>query len=83
MYVVKDATAAAQHPELGDGYQAALVNFGYIASGVLTTSDAIENDRSPIDLKQVQHGRKPNSYSHVPTVLPLTQMSYRRSSIAL
>ena len=25
--VVKDATAGARHPELGDGYQAALVNF--------------------------------------------------------
>ena len=25
--VVKDATAAAQHPELGDGYQSALINF--------------------------------------------------------
>jgi len=38
--VVKDATAAARHPELGDGYQAALVNFGYIASGVVTTDEA-------------------------------------------
>jgi len=26
--VVKDATAAARHPELGDGYKAALINFG-------------------------------------------------------
>ena len=40
--VVKDATAAAQHPELGDGYAAALVNFGYIASDVLTTSEFVE-----------------------------------------
>ena len=40
--VVKDATAAAQHPELGDGYAAALVNFGYIASDVLTTSEVVE-----------------------------------------
>ena len=37
--VVKDATAAAIHPELGDGYQAALVNFGFIASGVATTDE--------------------------------------------
>jgi nicotinamidase-related amidase len=37
--VVKDATAAAIHPELGDGYQAALVNFGFIASGVVTTDE--------------------------------------------
>jgi len=38
--VVKDATAAAQHPELGDGYQAALINFGFLASAVLTTDEA-------------------------------------------
>ncbi len=37
--VVKDATAAAQVPE-GDGYQAALVNFRYLASAVWTTADA-------------------------------------------
>lgn len=41
VHVVKDATAAAQHPELGDGYQAALVNFGYIASGVISTEEAL------------------------------------------
>ena len=40
--VVKDATAAARHPELGDGYQAALVNFAYIASAVLSTDDAVK-----------------------------------------
>ncbi len=40
--VVKDATAAAQHPELGDGYAAALINFGYIANAVLTTDEAVE-----------------------------------------
>jgi nicotinamidase-related amidase len=40
--VVKDATAAAQHPELGDGYAAALVNFAFIASQVLTTEEAVE-----------------------------------------
>ncbi|MGJ9407441.1 isochorismatase family protein [Nesterenkonia aurantiaca] len=39
--VVADATAAAQHPELGDGYAAALTNFRYIASDVLTTEDAL------------------------------------------
>ena len=39
--VVKDATAAANHPDLGDGYAAALVNFGYIASQVLTTDEAV------------------------------------------
>src|SRR3990170_6902662 len=38
--VVKDATAAAQHPELGDGYATAMTNFGFIANAVLTTEDA-------------------------------------------
>jgi nicotinamidase-related amidase len=40
--VVKDATAAAQHPDLGDGYAAALVNFGFLASEVLTTQEVVE-----------------------------------------
>ncbi len=39
--VVKDATAAGQHPELGDGYAAALVNFGFIANAVVTTKEAV------------------------------------------
>jgi nicotinamidase-related amidase len=38
--VVKDATAGAQVPE-GDGYQAALVNFRYMASAVVSTNEAI------------------------------------------
>ena len=37
--VVKDATAGARHPEPGDGYQAALVNFGYMANAVLSTDE--------------------------------------------
>ncbi len=40
--VVKDATAGARHPELGDGYQAALINFGYMANAVLTTDEAVK-----------------------------------------
>lgn len=40
--VVKDATAAGRDPDLGDGYEAALVNFRYIASGVLTTEEAAQ-----------------------------------------
>ena len=39
--VVKDATAGARHPELGDGYESAVRNFGYLASGVLTTEEAV------------------------------------------
>jgi nicotinamidase-related amidase len=40
--VVKDATAAAQSPALGDGYASALVNFGFIANEVVTTDEIIE-----------------------------------------
>ncbi len=40
--VVKDATAAAKHPELGDGYPTALTNFAFIANAVLTTTDAVK-----------------------------------------
>lgn len=40
--VVKDATAGARHPHLGDGYQAALVNFGYLASAVLPTVEVVK-----------------------------------------
>ena len=39
--VVSDATAAAIIPE-GDGYQAALVNFRFIANAVWTTSEAVQ-----------------------------------------
>ena len=38
--VVKDATAGAQVPE-GDGYEAALVNFRYLANAVVTTKEAV------------------------------------------
>jgi nicotinamidase-related amidase len=44
--VVKDATAGARHPELGDGYKAALINFGYLASAVLSTNEVEEAMRS-------------------------------------
>jgi nicotinamidase-related amidase len=39
VFVVKDATAGARHPELGDGYKSALVNFGYMANAVLSTDE--------------------------------------------
>ncbi len=45
--VVKDATAAAQHPELGDGYASALTNFGFLASAVLTTAEVVESIAEP------------------------------------
>ena len=40
--VVKDATAAAQTPELGDGYSSAVTNYVFIANGVVTTKEATE-----------------------------------------
>jgi nicotinamidase-related amidase len=40
--VVKDATAAPRHSELGDGYKAALINYGYIANAVLSTDAVVE-----------------------------------------
>jgi nicotinamidase-related amidase len=39
--VVKDATAATDHPELGDGYGPAVTNFGYLAGAVMTTDEAV------------------------------------------
>jgi len=39
--VVKDATAVPRHPELGDGYKAALINYGYIANAVLSTDEVV------------------------------------------
>lgn len=39
--VVSDATAAAKLPDLGDGYQAALVNFKFMANALVNTTAAI------------------------------------------
>ena len=39
--VVKDATAAPRHPTIGDGYTAAVINYGFLANAVLTTEDAV------------------------------------------
>jgi nicotinamidase-related amidase len=40
--VVKDATAAAQSPELGDGYKAALINFKFLADAVFSTDEVVK-----------------------------------------
>jgi nicotinamidase-related amidase len=40
--MVKDATAAPRHPELGDGYKAAVINFGFLANAVLTTDATVK-----------------------------------------
>ncbi|MFJ5295781.1 cysteine hydrolase [Pseudomonas sp. NPDC088368] len=43
--VVRDATAAPQVPE-GDGYQAALINYRFIAHGLWTTAQVLEQLQS-------------------------------------
>jgi hypothetical protein len=40
--VVKDATAAAKHPEWGYGYTAALINYAFLAHAVLRTDDVVD-----------------------------------------
>ena len=40
--IVKDATAAPRHPQIGDGYKAALINYGFLANVVLTTDAAVK-----------------------------------------
>jgi nicotinamidase-related amidase len=40
--VVKDSTADARHPELGDVYKAALIKFGFMANAVLSTDEVEE-----------------------------------------
>jgi nicotinamidase-related amidase len=39
--VLKDATAGPRHPEWGDGYQAAMINYRFLAHEVLATADAV------------------------------------------
>jgi nicotinamidase-related amidase len=43
--VVKDATAGPRHPEWGDGYQAAMINYRYLAHAVLSTEETVERMR--------------------------------------
>ena len=40
--VVKDATAGPRHPEWGDGYQAAIINYGFLAHAVLSTDEVVK-----------------------------------------
>ncbi len=39
--MVADATAAANHEELGDGYATALTNFRYLANEVTSTDKVL------------------------------------------
>ena len=43
--VVKDATAGPRHPEWGDGYQASMINYQFLAHAVLSTDEAVERMR--------------------------------------
>jgi nicotinamidase-related amidase len=39
--VVKDATAGPRHPVWGDGYEAAMINYRYLAHGVVSTDEIV------------------------------------------
>ena len=43
--VVKDATAGPRHPIWGDGYQAAIINYNFLAHAVLSTEETIAHMR--------------------------------------
>jgi nicotinamidase-related amidase len=40
--VVKDATAGPRHPQWGNGYTAAIINYAFLAHAVLTTDETIK-----------------------------------------
>lgn len=40
--VAKDATAGPRHPEWGDGYEAAMINFRFLAHAVLPTREIVD-----------------------------------------
>ncbi|WP_433200721.1 cysteine hydrolase [Dactylosporangium sp. CS-047395] len=40
--VASDATAGPRHPDWGDGYQAALVNYRFLAHAVLSTDEVVD-----------------------------------------
>jgi nicotinamidase-related amidase len=43
--MVKDATAGPRHPEWGDGYQAAMINYRFLAHAVLSTDETVDRMR--------------------------------------
>ena len=43
--IVKDATAGPRHPVWGDGYQAAMINYQFLAHAVLPTNEAVDRMR--------------------------------------
>ncbi|CAN5660120.1 cysteine hydrolase [soil metagenome] len=40
--VVRDATAGPRHPTRGDGYQAALINYAFLAHAVVSTEEIVK-----------------------------------------
>ncbi|SNS50807.1 Isochorismatase family protein [Streptosporangium subroseum] len=40
--VVRDATAGPRHPDWGDGYEAAIINYRYLAHAVPSTEETVE-----------------------------------------
>jgi nicotinamidase-related amidase len=45
--VVRDATAGPRHPIRGDGYQAALINYAFLAHAILTTDELVTAMTAP------------------------------------
>ena len=45
MAIVKDATAGPRHPVWGDGYQAAMINYKFLAHAVLSTNETVAQMR--------------------------------------
>ena len=43
--VIRDAVAGPRHPEWGDGYQAALINYRFLAHAVWSTDQAVNRMR--------------------------------------
>ena len=43
--IVRDATAGPRHPVWGDGYQAAMINYQFLAHAVLSTDEAVDRMR--------------------------------------
>jgi nicotinamidase-related amidase len=43
--VVKDVTAGPRHPVWGDGYQAAMINYQFLAHAVLSTDEVVDRMR--------------------------------------
>jgi nicotinamidase-related amidase len=56
--VVRDATAGPRHPTRGDGYEAALINYAFLAHAVVSTEEIVNAmsapDRKPLTSMQQQ-----------------------------